>query len=1030
MSDVSVMGQRVAEAVARTVSDRFCHPTATYRLQFEKDNLTFRAAAAVVPYLNDLGISHLYPSPYLKICSGTSNGYAIVDYGQLNPDLGSEADYRALVEALHRCGMGQLLDTVPNHMSATPAENLWWTDVLENGPASPRAAYFDIDWHPIKEELHNRILLPILGNQYGQVLESGELRLEYRQGGFFVRYFQLLLPLDPWSYRIVLTHELDGLRGSLPADSEELRELESIVTALEHLPEHTETAPERIAERHREKEVIKGRLRALTERAAPIAAFIDRNVQEFNGSEGDPHSYDRLDKLLDAQVYRLSHWKAAADEINYRRFFDINDLAAVCMEDPDVFAESHRRVFEFLVRGDVDGLRIDHIDGLYDPIEYLRRLQGGYLRALGMDCYQQLLETSGLPSDAAAEAPPPPWNAIEPAFLQKVTALSFADRVHLPLYVVAEKILGPEEDLPEEWLLAGTTGYDFLNGVGGLFVEPAGLADLGRLYAHFVGERLNFREVAHQSKLLILHVAMSSELQLLAHRLNRISERHRRSRDFTLNTLRIALREILACFPVYRTYICHGAVSERDRQVLCRAAAQAKRRNPSVNAAAFDFVRDVLLLEAPPEADDAIGHERELFVGRFQQVTSPVTAKGIEDTAFYRYFPLASLNEVGGDPARGAATLDDFHRHNLARQAQWPRSLLATTTHDSKRSEDVRARISVLSEIPRLWRTAVNRWARLNRRHRGEVDGQPAPSRNDEYLFYQSLVGVWPLLPPQGKDRLELVKRLQAYMEKATHEAKLYTSWMNPDSQYDAAVRQFVAAALDEHPKNRFLSEFSQFHEQVVNWGLYSALAQALLKLTSPGVPDIYQGQELWNFSLVDPDNRRPVDFPGHRKMLGRLQKDLGRHERLLLSVARQLALDPRDARLKLFLTWRTLQFRRRQAELFRSGEYIPLQVEGTRAKHVCAFARRSAAAGPERPTAIVIVPRWIAQLTPLGQDSLRAPPPLGREIWEDTCLLTDAWLPPSLKNLFTGQVYSPAESPLQMGAVLSDFPVALLTNV
>jgi (1->4)-alpha-D-glucan 1-alpha-D-glucosylmutase len=1034
MSEVSILGHQVAEAVARTVSDRFCHPTATYRLQFEKDKMTFRAAAAIVPYLNDLGISHLYASPYLKIHSGTANGYAVVDYAQLNPDLGSDADYRSLVEALHGCGMGQILDTVPNHMSAAPAENLWWTDVLENGPSSPHAAYFDIDWHPVKEELHDRILLPILGNQYGQVLESGELKLEYRQGGFFVRYYQLLLPLEPRSYRTVLTHELDGLRGSLPADSEELRELESIVTALEHLPERAETAPERVAERQREKEVIKGRLRVLTERAPPIAAFVDRNVRQFNGQAADPHSFDRLDKLLDAQVYRLSHWKAAADEINYRRFFDINDLAAVCMEDPGVFAESHHRVFELLVRGDVDGLRIDHIDGLYEPIEYLRRLQGGFLRALGMDYYGRSLGTSGPPSDAPAKATGaalPPWSEIEPTFLQKVTALSFVDHIHVPLYVVVEKILGPAEVLPEEWLLAGTTGYDFLNSVGGLFVEPAGLAELTRLYQHFIGERLDFRHVAHQAKMLILHTAMASDLQLLAHKLNRISERHRRCRDFTLNTLRLALREILACFPVYRTYIGRGAVSERDRQVLCRAAAQAKRRNPGVDAAAFDFVRDVLLLEAPPEADDATGRQRELFAGRFQQVSSPVMAKGIEDTAFYRYFPLASLNEVGGDPSRGAVSIEEFHRHNLARQRQWPRSLLASTTHDSKRSEDVRARLSVLSEISRPWRTAVNRWARLNRRHRSEVDGQPAPSRNDEYLFYQSLVGVWPLAPPRGKDLAELVARMQGYMEKATHEAKVYTSWINPDAQYDAAVRRFVAAVLDDHPKNRFLPEFSRFHEQVVDWGLYGALGQTLLKLTSPGVPDVYQGQELWDFSLVDPDNRRPVDFASRRKLLSRLQKDIGRRERSLLSVARQLALSPRDPRLKLFLTWRTLGFRRRQAALFRGGEYIPLLAEGARARHVCAFARRLAVtATGEQPVAIVVVPRWIAQLTPVGQDTLRAPPPLGGEVWEDTSLLADTWIPRSLRNLFTGQEHSLADSPLQMGAVLSDFPVALLTNV
>jgi (1->4)-alpha-D-glucan 1-alpha-D-glucosylmutase len=1034
MSDVSVLGHRIAEAVAQTVSERFCHPTATYRLQFEKEKLTFRAAAAIVPYLHELGISHLYASPYLKINSGTTNNYAVVDYSQLNPDLGSETDYRALVEALHGCGMGQILDTVPNHMSATPLENPWWTDVLENGPGSPHAAYFDIDWHPVKEDLHNRVLLPILGNQYGQVLEAGELKLEYRQGGFLVSYYQVRLPLEPRSYRVILTYDLDNLRGTLPADSEELRELESIVTALEHMPGLTETAPERVAERQREKEVIKGRLRALTERAPPVAAFIDRNVQEFNGKTDDPHSYDRLDKLLNAQVYRLSHWKAAADEINYRRFFDVNDLAAVCMEDAQVFAESHELVFDLLVRGDVDALRIDHIDGLYDPSEYLRRLQAGYLRALGMEHYQRSLETSGPPSDApteAAEAAPPPWSAIEPAFLQKVTALTFADRVHLPLYVLVEKILGPAEALPEEWLVAGTTGYDFLNVLGGLFVEPAGLAELTRLCERFIGERLDFRDVAYQSKQLILHTSMSSELQLLAQRLNRISERHRRSRDFTLNTLRVALREILACFPVYRTYISRGNVSERDRQVLCRATAQAKRHNTNLDVAAFDFVRDVLLLEAPPDADEAAVCERDLFVGRFQQVTSPVTAKGIEDTAFYRYFPLASLDEVGGAPSRGGVSIEEFHRHNLARQKQWPRSLLSTTTHDSKRSEDLRARISVLSEIPRDWRAAVNRWARLDRRHRSEVDGQPAPSRNDEYLFYQCLTGAWPLAPPRGKDREEFLGRMQGYMEKATHEAKVHTSWMNPNPQYDAAVRQFVAAVLDEHPKkNRFLPEFTRFHEQVVNWGLYAALSQALLKLTVPGVPDVYQGQELWDFSLVDPDNRRAVDFAPRREMLERLKQDAGCHEQSLAPLARQLALDPRDARLKLFLTWRTLQFRGRQPELFQSGEYIPLAAEGTRAKHVCAFARRLPAAGPEPPMALVIVPRWIAQLTPLGQDSQRAPPPLGGEVWEDTSLVTETWMPQSLRNLFTGQECTLAEGPLRLGMILADFPVAVLTNV
>jgi len=1037
MSSLSSWGRRVADAVEQMVADRYCHPSATYRLQFEKGALGFRDAAAIVPYLDELGASHLYASPCLKTRSGSTHGYAVVDYGQLDPELGGAGDYRTLVDALHLRGMGQILDVVSNHMSATPAENLWWNDVLENGPGSPYAGSFDIDWDPVKEELQNRLLLPVLGGQYGQVLESGGLRLEHRDGALFFRYDHTLLPLDPGTYRVILTRRIDQIKAALPADAEELRELESIATASEHLPDRTDTDPARVAERQREKEVIKTRLRRLVRRSPEIAAFIERNVRELNGSPEDPHSYDELDKLLDAQVYRLSHWKAAADEINYRRFFDINELAAVCVEDPRVFEESHRLVFELLVRGDVDGLRIDHIDGLYGPTEYLRRLQWGYVRALGPAVYESWAQTDAEARPAqtgavgAAEPPqaPPPWSEVEPAFCEAV-ADSIERLVPVPLYVVAEKILGPEEPLPEHWLVAGTTGYDFLNSLNGLFVDRSGWDELGKVYSRFIDARQDFREVTYQSKLLIMRTAMSSELQLLAHRLNRISERHRRSRDFTLNTLRTALREILACFPVYRTYIREGRVTERDRQSVCRAVAQAKRRHPATNAAVFDFIRDVLLLQWPPALDEAGRREREMFVGRFQQVTSPVTAKGIEDTAFYRYFPLASLDEVGGDPVRGPTTLDEFHRQNLARQAQWPRSLVSTTTHDTKRSEDVRARINVLSEIPRAWRAAVNRWARLNRRHRREVEGEPAPSRNDEYLFYQSLVGVWPLVPTDGKGLRELVDRMQVYMEKATREAKVRTSWINPNPEYDAAVRGFVAAALEDHPKNRFLPEFRRFHEQVVNWGLYSALSQTLLKLTSPGVPDVYQGQEVWDFRLVDPDNRRPVDYASHRAMLAQLQSEVAGNDQALAALARRLAQDPRDPRLKLFVTWQTLQFRRRHAELFRSGEYVPLEVEGARARHVCAFARRSrSVSGPDRPIAIVVAPRLVGQLTPLPQNALAAPPPLGDAVWEDTSLVLEGLVSSPLKHLFTGQVCGLGDGRLSVATALADFPVALLTN-
>jgi (1->4)-alpha-D-glucan 1-alpha-D-glucosylmutase len=686
-------------------------------------------------------------------------------------------------------------------------------------------------------------------------------------------------------------------------------------------------------------------------------------------------------------------------------------------------------IFQLLVEGSADGLRIDHIDGLYEPMEYLRRLQRAYLVAMGKEVYRRDAAASKRPKAPLNESKPP-WNDVEPTYLPLVTALTCTGRTAIPLYVIVEKILSGDESLPEQWLLSGTTGYDFLNSAAGLFVNPAGLTELTTIYQRFIDQHLDFNEIMHQSKLLIFRSAMISDLQLLAYRLNRISERHRRSRDFTFNSLRLALREILACFPVYRTYIHDSFVAERDRQVICRAAAQAKRRNRTINAAIFDFIRDVLLLECPPDLDEAGQRERELFVGRVQQVTSPVMAKGVEDTAFYRYFPLASLNEVGGDPVRGVTTVDEFHRHNLKRLAAWPQSLICTNTHDTKRGDDTRARISVLSEIPRQWRKAVNRWSRLNRRHRCEVDGKTAPSRNDEYLFYQSLIGVWPITPLGDKDLSALADRLASYMEKATHEAKIHTSWINPSTEYDAAIRNFVHGALANRGKNRFLEEFRRFHEQIVNWGLYTALSQVVLKLTSPGVPDIYQGEEQWRFSLVDPDNRRPVDFAAYAKTLARLRKDIGRNDRALLSVAQTLAQAPQDQRLKLFVTWRILQFRRQHPALFQLGGYIPLAIEGAKSKHLCAFARQSDTdAEADRRVAVVIVPRLLAELTRSPAEDTPPPPPLGPAVWQDTEIPLGPMGPLHLRNVFTGELYDAEHGSIRAAEALAAFPVALLTN-
>ena len=835
--------------------------------------------------LASLGVTHLYASPYFKSQTGSTHGYDVVDHSQLNPGLGNADDYSAMVAALRESGLRQLLDIVPNHMGISGGENPLWNDVLENGPSSPYAHFFDVNWQPIKAELENKVLLPVLEDQYGKVLEAGKLRLVYAESAFFIQYYETKLPVDPGSYSTLLTHQLVELKERLGANTADLLELESILTAIKNLPLSTESAQDRVAERHREKEVIKSRLRRLTDSSTTIAEFIENNLRRWNGAADDPRSFDPLDELLNAQVYRLSHWKAAADEINYRRFFDVSQLAAVCTEQPEVFEAIHKLVFELLARGDVDCLRIDHIDGLFDPQDYLRRLQQGYLRTLGrLEFERQVRSPASLPkavpemasvsaegslqssahsdfqmeaaasSSAGGAATTAATNgsdssalagAIPPAALVEVgrvgTSLPGKSRNgartqrRMPLYVVVEKILGPEEPLPLDWPVAGTTGYDALNFITRLMLDSAGVARLIKIYQRFTNDRSGFREVAYNSKLLIARVSMASDMQLLTHQLNRISERHRGSRDFTLNTLRVGLREILACFPVYRTYIHQNSVSDRDRQVVNRAVAQAKRRRPELVSDLFDFIRDVLLLEQPPNPDDAAVHERRTFVGRFQQVTSPLVAKGIEDTAFYVYIPLVTLNEVGGDPTKVVEGTEEFHRENLDRLNRYPGSLVATTTHDTKRTEDTRARINVLSEVPHLWRTAVNHWARLNRRHRREVDGMSAPSRNDEYLFYQTVVGTWPVEPMDSA----LLEKYSARTSRSTWKKRPTKRSGVPAGLIPTrnTMPRCMISSLRHcagSPKNRFLVELRNFHSRVIAWGLHSALRRRFSNLPHP----------------------------------------------------------------------------------------------------------------------------------------------------------------------------------------------------
>jgi len=1076
MSDLRTVIDDVVREAADTVLARRRIPTATYRLQFRGDAFRFRDATAIVPYLRDLGISHVYSSPCLAARAGSPHGYDVIGHNRLNPELGTDDDFREFVDALHAAGMGLIWDIVPNHMGVTGGGNDWWQDVLENGPSSPYAEFFDIDWRPAKQELRNKVLLPILGEQFGRVLEEGSLKLEFDRGAFWLRCYDYRLPIEPKSYEGPLSLGLEEFKqsqrveDSLRESSAELAErvphidaigvqrLESILTACNHLPEYTRTDPLLIEERQREKEMIKLRLEQLVDEEPAVAEFIAENVRRYNGNSDDPATFDALDALLNRQVYRVCHWKAAADEINYRRFFDINELASLCVERHDVFEKTHESIFERLVRGDVDGLRIDHVDGLFDPREYLCRLQRGYLSRIGRELYERRVGSS--------DEDVPDWDEIAPQFLRRLADERLpelrriagwpdsrvmenpvdlpCEAVRWPLYVVVEKILEHGEQLPAEWPVAGTTGYDFLNSVGRQFVDPRGFGDLVKSYLRFTKIRADFAEVVYHCKLLILRVAMSSELQLLSARLNRLSERHRRSRDFTLNNLRAALREIIACFPVYRTYITAAPVGERDRRVVNEAVLHARRRNPAIDRGLFDFVRRTLLLESPPGLNESDEAARLVFVGRLQQVSGPVMAKGVEDTAFYRYFPLASLNEVGGSPVPTEFGVDAFHRENRLRQQLRPDSLSATTTHDTKRSEDTRARISVLSEVPREWQRAVTRWSRLNRRHHRTINDAPAPSRDDEYLFYQSLIGVWPRNPPDDAQRAELIDRVQQYMSKATHEAKLYTSWINPDEEYDAAVRDFVAAALEDHPRNRFLPDFTAFLEHIADAAVYAALSQAFLKLVSPGVPDIYQGQELWDLSLVDPDNRRPVDFAVRAELLDEMTRRWEDEAGNRVDLARELARTPDDPRLKLFVTWRTLQMRRRYRTLFQDGEYVPLRVEGAYAAHVVAFQQRPARHEPDAPFAVVIAPRCVVAWTSVhaSESSLGRPESASlawtevhatspgsvctADVWNDTAALLEPFQRQQLFHAFTGAMHD-CSGRLDLAELLADFPVALL---
>ncbi len=870
-------------------------PLSTYRLQFHR-RFTFYDAIKIIPYLSKLGITHCYSSPFLMAHPGSTHGYDICHHNKINPEIGGEEGFHLFSKKLTAYKIGLIVDFVPNHMAADTEANPWWKNVLENGPESPYARFFDIDWEPLKPELKGKVLLPILGDQYGRVLERGELRLLYKNKTVCIKYYDNRFPVR------------------IPA-------------------------------------AMKG--------------YTESQWHALNGTPGNPKSFDALHQLLEAQSYRLAYWKTAIDEINYRRFFDVNTLVGLRMEDKRVFHITHKLILRLIQQRKIHGLRIDHIDGLFNPAEYLEQLK-------------------------------------------KSTPY--------PIYIVVEKILSGNEKLPHDWKISGTNGYDFLNQVNRLFIDNQNALKIKKNYERLTGRTTPFQIDAHVGKRLIMTTSLSSELHVLANALNQFSEKDRNSRDFTLVSLKNALREVIAHFPIYRTYITHTSVTDTDRQAIAAAIAKAKKRNPAIETSVFEFLRHMLL----PEHRDHLSEAKINFAMKVQQYTGPVQAKGLEDTAFYRHNVLVSLNEVGGDPGKFGCTPDEFHQANGFRHVHWPMTMSATSTHDTKRGEDIRARLNVLSEMPDLWNQKIIQWIRFTNAHRTDIDGQLSPDLNDIYLFFQALIGCWPAEPEttaHTRASSSLKERIRDYMLKAIRESKRHTSWINRNEAYENAMIQFVDKTLDSPQTPAFLAMFLPTQKTIARAGRLNSLAQLTLKASSPGVPDFYQGTELWDFSLVDPDNRRLVDYDHRIKLLKELSslKNISAQ----LSHISHLLRNAHTGHVKLFLTNRCLQARRKWPDLFLKGRYIPIRLSTQQAT---AFARAH-----KGKILLTVVPRLCAQ-----DSTPKNPFPLGKKFWKNEALpLAQELHAAVFHNIITGETIKPEgrgiKQNLPLAKVFNTFPSALL---
>lgn len=1042
-------------------------PSSTYRLQMHKD-FSLAQAAKLTDYLEKLGISHIYTSPLAHSRPGSLHGYDVINHGQLNPELGTQEELSELGRGLRERDMGLVVDLVPNHMGIGK-HNDWWMDVLEHGAASDYGQYFDIDWTPVKDELHGKVLLPVLGEPYGKVLTSGQLKISFdeKTGKFRVNYYENEFPLNPASYPQILGRRLDVLNERLGNKHIDLMRYLSIADALSAIPDGMGLTPEERARRYREVQVSAFRLADLCNSNAHIREFIEQNLDEFSCTEDDRAVCRRMHELLEKQAYRLAFWRVAAHEINYRRFFDINDLAGVRVEDPRAFADMHALVFKLIRDGVVTGLRIDHPDGLFDPSGYFRKLQ----------------EEAGLRLDPSGEH----LTAIQKTFKQQD---------QLPIYLLGEKILAPFERMEEDWLIHGTTGYDFLNAANGVLIDERNARVFSDFYTMISNETDSYRELAYRCKHLIMQTSLASELNVLAHHLSQIAESNWMYRDFTLNSLRHALSEVVAFFPVYRTYVKEGTVSSVARDYVSRAVRLAKRANRTVHPGIFDFIHNVLTLRLADDMEGYPGQEEFQqnvlnFAMKFQQFTGPVMAKSLEDTLFYKYNRFVGLNEVGGEPNHFGLSIADFHSHNEARQKTYPYSMLASSTHDTKRSEDVRARLSVISEIPDNWQERILRWMDYNNGRLSFNLDKRIPSRNDEYLLYQTLVGTYPLKLKGPEEMADFAQRIEAYMLKAAREAKDHTSWINQDAAYEDGLKTFIHTLLKpshaEGGSDPFFIDFLEFHEHVSRMGLIKSLSQTLFKLTCPGVPDIYQGNELYDFSLVDPDNRRPVDFTKRDEMLTKMlpfvrsgsaasaapgqqagaaesvktvsktveskaeaianhdsapkmvaKSDGAAHDKASLTRAhgetkteaefetfiKDMMRSYTDGRLKLFVTATILQLRKLYPKVFTVGKYIPVGVSGEGSDNFIAFIREH-----QGKVLLVVAPVLVTRIISPDQRALYDGPD-DSAIWQTTKLnLPKEFQRRKYTNVFTGQTMEFGERRPRITQILEKFPVALLTS-